>query len=582
MKSVQVQYDQNSSKCLTLSTVLIGCEEILYGTGEFAFKCQLDSRDFPPEDLAICPVLEAFKVESRRDSFMWESNEDVQVISVKNLARAKLYERGASFYSDYVISETAAYEEDYDCADLTRTMEQQGLILRSAAIADRFFRDWKMFLADETFRRRIFALVGRPQNQTKSMKKIFLEFQLLFLYKEVLPAFEGPIIPPIENGGKLKLFQNLFRAITQRHKVIINLLGDDSLFNGNNELRKNLVKDMEKFYFDLDNHAVSEVIEDCINLGCIFTEEDCESQLRRIVYFCQEARKVISNVLHSDYRQNAILIYTLSSIRLLYISLQAADRIRKVRTFHGRKFCTNHSNDTDTPRIRNRVMGLLKEVFAAQISCYKSGLNEWPCAFAVRKLREAGIQCLEIKDCGLCDLDHLRKICSDLPSRQELGLTLGRKAKSLKVGNHTKDPKFYSRERIESARKKLFSIIQESFPSFAIKPEDDQETFLSKTTLVYMQHWILTKASFSSLSRFANVLHSIRKSVLEKGGRLSEWMPSRLSKVQPRAATKGHGADVILIYGLTYREAVAAMLQHLFVLWDPHFSLRLRRKHIEL
>eukprot|EP01054_Gregarina_sp_Poly1_P000177 Gregarina_sp_Poly_1__176@NODE_1040_length_5272_cov_13_452065_g720_i0_p2_GENE_NODE_1040_length_5272_cov_13_452065_g720_i0NODE_1040_length_5272_cov_13_452065_g720_i0_p2_ORF_typecomplete_len135_score15_57_NODE_1040_length_5272_cov_13_452065_g720_i06821086 len=99
--------------------------------------------------------------------------------------------------------------------------------------------------------------------------------------------------------------------------------------------RKNLLKGVQDFFTNLDNHAVGNDIEDYINLDDILTG-DRESQLKTMIEFFKSAHIQISKHGDSAFGLDCDAFYGLSWIRLLYMSFQATDRLRQDRISNGK------------------------------------------------------------------------------------------------------------------------------------------------------------------------------------------------------------------------------------------------------
>eukprot|EP01054_Gregarina_sp_Poly1_P000180 Gregarina_sp_Poly_1__179@NODE_1040_length_5272_cov_13_452065_g720_i0_p1_GENE_NODE_1040_length_5272_cov_13_452065_g720_i0NODE_1040_length_5272_cov_13_452065_g720_i0_p1_ORF_typecomplete_len152_score13_29MAP70/PF07058_11/0_11_NODE_1040_length_5272_cov_13_452065_g720_i032783733 len=125
-------------------------------------------------------------------------------------------------------------------------------------------------------------------------------------------------------------------------------------------------------------------------------------------------------------RKDRELFYQLASIRLLYMSLQAAEKLLKEWNSNTRKVvCENHRDEADIQiikGIRNKIMKLLRKAFAAQSARSSSWLQDSSFTLSIEKLCIAAINSLNFKGCGSCDLDHLTKCLADAPSELELGL----------------------------------------------------------------------------------------------------------------------------------------------------------------
>eukprot|EP01054_Gregarina_sp_Poly1_P004467 Gregarina_sp_Poly_1__4466@NODE_2401_length_2178_cov_19_801516_g1528_i0_p1_GENE_NODE_2401_length_2178_cov_19_801516_g1528_i0NODE_2401_length_2178_cov_19_801516_g1528_i0_p1_ORF_typecomplete_len653_score92_41Stonin2_N/PF12016_8/0_015Stonin2_N/PF12016_8/5_2e03Surfac_Dtrimer/PF09006_11/0_064D5_N/PF08706_11/0_84D5_N/PF08706_11/68_NODE_2401_length_2178_cov_19_801516_g1528_i01161960 len=493
-----------------------------------------------------------------------------------------------------------------------RNMRHEDLTIKDSEIAKALFEDWKAFRTDPSLQQRVLELLGQCEGQIDSLEEIFLKYQKLFMCGNSSTDISEEA-NLVESDAKLLHFQQVFEAMTHSYKLVLHSLDNDAFFNGDNALRENLLKDMEHFYVKLDHQAIDKDIEDFINLKNIVTQNDRESQLKSMVQFFEPARIRIEIFGKLDRRPYRKEFYILSWMRILYMSLQAADELRKTRISTGKvTVCASHKDEasiqiTTKNSGRSKIMQLLKNALSVQIGRYKRGkcLPHDPSFItAFEELLKAGLSALKIQDCSVCDLDHLKKCFARISLKQKSELESDQETEDTNLKypppvTDFRDPdvrflqgdeyrktvcKHFSKTRIKSTIRYLFSTIKKDAPSFATKLDDDNAVFLSKSTLRDIQRWILTKASYQNLMKFQNILSAAYALRMETAGLESDiFAPGFLwARKHMNLKRRLPGPTEILLNGLTFDETVAAMLEHFNLMWDPGFSPWLRRKHANL
>eukprot|EP01054_Gregarina_sp_Poly1_P010893 Gregarina_sp_Poly_1__10892@NODE_84_length_15393_cov_100_561529_g72_i0_p8_GENE_NODE_84_length_15393_cov_100_561529_g72_i0NODE_84_length_15393_cov_100_561529_g72_i0_p8_ORF_typecomplete_len225_score38_50RAI1/PF08652_11/64RAI1/PF08652_11/8_1_NODE_84_length_15393_cov_100_561529_g72_i04771151 len=160
-----------------LSSVLIGCRQILVGTAEWAFECHSNLEEI--EGLGICEQLMKHKKASFNEEFDLSSNDLIQLISREDCKPAKLAEVEQP-------QDMKKYATNRLQKSMANFLAQRKLEIVNAddkdfnEVCSDFFNTWRICRNNSKLRSEICHLVGEEPKE-RSFNEVFVEYQKLFL-----------------------------------------------------------------------------------------------------------------------------------------------------------------------------------------------------------------------------------------------------------------------------------------------------------------------------------------------------------------------------------------------------------------
>eukprot|EP01054_Gregarina_sp_Poly1_P004067 Gregarina_sp_Poly_1__4066@NODE_2234_length_2432_cov_7_434249_g1435_i0_p1_GENE_NODE_2234_length_2432_cov_7_434249_g1435_i0NODE_2234_length_2432_cov_7_434249_g1435_i0_p1_ORF_typecomplete_len755_score80_03DUF4529/PF15032_6/0_038_NODE_2234_length_2432_cov_7_434249_g1435_i0362300 len=461
MRNIRVQ-NQSRSNGVTLSNVLVGCGQILCGTGTRSFKCL--SEDQAHDALQICQALEGFKTKDYVEN-LDDSNNVVEIVDSMDYVpdRVACFTGRELDYEGYEFidcTEETHVEEGTNVEErsmrretdtLMSLMKSKELIIIPPLHGDikenreKFYKCWEAFVKDQDIRQRIFNMVkheSKDDNQTNVLADVFLKYQQLFMrsgshgtestldpISEIKQGLFETIVPsqfrPI--AGSMEPFQLFFKSATRRDAAIFSKLGEIETIKtmlGQQavllEGKWDLMKDLTQFSEQLNKHCITNSIEDCINLEFL---DKCKKPHAVLCFYTQ-----LFDTLRPRMGCRTAQCQ-LPLIRVLYICLRMVAKAREGLLQKGVQTCAAHQDvvNISFPAIESEqhfytkiLWKHLERVFAHGVDEHNRGKAWDYSSSGLAELYERGRSALVVnKDCFECDLKVLKKK-ADMPVKLKL------------------------------------------------------------------------------------------------------------------------------------------------------------------
>eukprot|EP01054_Gregarina_sp_Poly1_P003593 Gregarina_sp_Poly_1__3592@NODE_2051_length_2760_cov_9_566654_g1322_i0_p1_GENE_NODE_2051_length_2760_cov_9_566654_g1322_i0NODE_2051_length_2760_cov_9_566654_g1322_i0_p1_ORF_typecomplete_len694_score63_86Bromo_TP_like/PF17027_5/0_15Bromo_TP_like/PF17027_5/5_2e02_NODE_2051_length_2760_cov_9_566654_g1322_i03582439 len=437
MKSIQAKRRPPQSNDVILSDVLIGCGQILLGTNSKAFKCL--SEDQPHEGLHVCQALEDFKSTGYLENLN-APNDMIEIIDIKDCKRDRMmYFMGRDPYCEgceFIGKETDIKKEENTKVEtnaLMSLMKSDKLMIippphgNVMENCEKVYKGWEAFMRDKDIRQRIFKMVQHESNNDESIDvlvDIFLKYQQLFLriagetkfeLHESSKAKQSLLQTVVQSQFSFENFQNFRITLLQRDAIVFSRLSEiesiERFFTKKDPLTLHLMNDITQFSSKLNRHCIGNKIQDFIDWEFLNKSENPGV----ILDFYGRLFNALRMRMGLQTAQCQLPL-----IRLLYMALQMAHRVRKGLVKEDVQMCETHKNieNIDLSSMEKRQASSMNVLLERLATIFAKGVNQYnQCQhwdYPEKKLfnlYESGVKALMLnKKCSECDLKNLEQV----------------------------------------------------------------------------------------------------------------------------------------------------------------------------